>query len=81
MTKGDNMDEEKEGFGDTTFVEGMVETADEIATGMMRTRNLLLEQGFSPQTAEAAALQHQSFTHALILENVKQQERPRGLFG
>lgn len=80
MTKGDNMDEQKEDLGDTEFVEGMVGAADDIATAMTVMRNRLDAQGFSPQAAEAAALQHQGLVNMLIHEKTK-QERPRGLFG
>lgn len=75
------MDEQqKEDFGDTTFVEGMVEAVDDIATAMIAMRRQLIQAGFDSQMAEGAALQHQSFTNSMILERIK-QDRPRGLFG
>ena len=69
MTKGEEM------AGSTEALEGLIEGVEDIATAMIALRNRLTAANFSPEAADAAGLQYQSFFAAVCIERVKQEGR------
>ena len=67
MTKGEKM------AGSNDPVMGLVEGVEDIATAMITLRNRLIEADYSPQAADAAGLQYQSFLATVCIEQLKKE--------